>query len=430
MFKPRYVLVWCSISMVLLMFVSLSFEQYFVQIVGQQVNNYVSLAADMALINSQTVDDFFTDEMYGSTDANVAVSDINGRSSSSPVLKILAQSNSSDNAYTTYSSIFNWYPETLSIVSTGDDFRDEVFDKLFTSNDDFKDWCENIGYKVTMPAYYSTGTSTFGSEGWVNVPKLSRMGVWNGASTLPAGTEDMTLVNYAIRTNEWTQPKQKGYYGNYYLTPASCGLTYVNRDLVGELFVNNMDLLMRSKFDGNLSEYNGLNVTPFVHENEDNAIDYDIINNGLWSFAKGTSKNVDVEYMLVDVFDDANDPIIEKIYGGATILNSATDEYEPDGVMTAEKLRERGSGLMQANSVGSLEKADSCNIIVAKVTFNADVIVRYRTALFSQWRGKYDNGSLTNFGDLVRNYPSQSKYEGCTDSSDYEYTTYFAVKVM
>lgn len=430
MFKPRYVLVWCSISMVVLMFVALSMEQYFVQIVGQQVNNYVSLAADMALTNSQTVDDFFTDEMYGSNSASVEVSDINGRVTTSPVLSILAQANSSDEVYTKYTSIFNWYEPTSNIIDTGDAFRDKVYAKLFTSSPEFKEWCEKIGYKVTIPAYYSTGTSSLMSDGWVNVPKLARMGVWNGVDGLPDGIESGSLVNYAIRTNEWTKPKQKGYYGNYYLTPASCGLTYVNRELVGDLFVNNMDLLMRARFDGNLSDYNGLNKTPFVHNNENSSVDYDIINNGLWSFAKGTSNNVDVEYMLVDVFDDANNPIIERIYGGATQLNSATGEYEPDGVMTAEKLRERGSGLMKADSVGKLTKADSCNIIVAKVTFNADIIVRYRTAIFSQWRGKYPNGSLTNFGDLVRNYSTQIKYKGCSDSTMYEYTTYFAVKVM
>lgn len=452
MFKPRYAIIWTCVSFVLLMFVALIMEQELVKTAGEQVNSYVSLAADMALVNAQSIDDTFSQAVYGN---NSTVGGMNGRSiSSSPVAKLLAQKDENDEGYTAYDNIFHWYSGTKNLSSSMSDenYRNKVYYSLYkatgTPTDDAKrfiEWAKNIGNKVTTPAAYFEDTPTGQVLKWVNVPKLARMGTQLFPSTDPntAGVINYGAMNSPVRkailANKWMASRQTGVFDNtyYYLTPTSLGLTYVNTRLTGELFTNNMDLLMRAKYATNnggqgLTAGSDLNYTPFVHDNE-SSLPNGVINNGLWSFSKDSSTDVDVEYMLVDVFDSKNNSIIEKIYGASLKYVPSSGTYEVDGVMTADKLKQRASGLKTADSAGKLKPATECYMIVAKVTFKADVIVRYRTAIFSGWRGKYDNGSVTNFGDLVRTYNHSNgtpMETGVSDSSKYEYTTYFAVKAV
>ena len=236
----------------------------------------------------------------------------------------------------------------------------------------------------------------------------------------------------------------------YYLTPISLGITYINEDLLQALFINNLDLLMRSKYtthpDCNLNskEYgNGMLSGAFYPELVDtDTLDYlNPINNGAFTllrgkrmystgegayFYEGTVKPK-IEYIVIDAYKDTseNNELLRQIYGPRL-----TKKVGADVSWDSEFLGKTVSGSlfreMDAKMIEEMESMtgttgvfktiyDNKPIVVAKVTFYADFIIPYSTVSLREMRGREMNNSIG--GRLLFNPFSESSN---TDGSSLE----------
>ena len=277
--------------------------------------------------------------------------------------------------------------------------------------------------------------------------------------------------------------------GQYFITPLSLGLTYLDNDLLSYCFINNMDLLMRSKYissktvspgtdlietmtfgDTTGSGLNmGIGFNQYLDQNT--LKNYNIINNGIFGFVKGESTNgidfkptfdgsttsTKVTYMIIDMFNNTGDAGTKA--ATEEILKQVFGAYKGD----------KNKGTLKS-TVGEYLKSISTDvdlitgaplehkyIVVAKCDFYADIIVPYTTPLFREFALKFvsnptattersngtvqiDNkGNITgqlasdNFLNLAYNEASSSEKSDermvskVTGNAMYHYTTYFAV---
>ena len=308
--------------------------------------------------------------------------------------------------------------------------------------------------------------------------------VYNNSVTIPETyiksintTKDM-YTQIAKWNNFNTTKKDSGVFSGtaYYTTPLSLGMTYLDADLLSYCFVNNMDLIMRSKY---LKDDETTSIKHFIYEDAgvglptiglaDNRLSsnyesivkkYNIINDGLFAFVKGDYSNsyykqavegannitrtssVTIEYVSIDMFDSANDEILKQVFSAYKGQTETFAGYSS----VAEYLHEMSTDI----DVATGAKPEHKYIIVAKIDFYADVIVPYTTPLFKDFSAKYrddgvspvyENGELqyydgmsdSNFMDMPIQEDTTNvngvdlKKSDITGNAMYHYTTYFAV---
>lgn len=452
MLKLRYLLIHVIVSFLLIFGVSWVLELYAVKYEAEQATTIVSLAAESALQGGQGIDDFFVNTTSSYSPSNPVFSINDYEMADANPLRIYAQDRLEDKAYTLYDNLFQWYDKTADFIDGVDD-KEDIFGVLYGSsyldrNADFIDWARNtFDLYIQIPVIPTSGSV---NVLWVKVPKISLMGAylfWGSESEyvsdlLNSGVYDDNDINYgwkALQQNNYMGTKKTGYFGDYYLSPSKLGLTYVNIDLVENLYRNNLDLLMRAKYTSteagsDITQGNGLVGSQYLPQSDDVQANVDgvnnsalngadVINNGVFSICKSESGIADVQYMVIDLYDDKYNDIIEQIYGaGVDVIG--TDEsgntvYSDPYVITANSLRSKTTVV---DATGN--PAEHSYIIVAKVTFDADIILRYKTATFTVWRTSYDD-SHNNYVDIIHNDGSGG--DGMTDSTKYQYTTLYSV---
>lgn len=303
-------------------------------------------------------------------------------------------------------------------------------------------------------------------------------------STIGVGTTGST------EWYNWTPTTGSKLY--YYLTPTSLGLTYIDPNVLNVMFQSNMDLLVRSRYlqqTGTTISVNS-SYTPVIDNNYypvDNTITSDaawarnVVNDGSFYYLRGEYNASSGTYSYDGTTAVLPEPKIEYIYynfsaediaaaksigtttlktdnlpesaeynknaaltGSGTLLGlSATERAELNNLLalainpgtTIERLINRYSGL------------EDYNLIIAKVTFYADIAYPYIT---SQMRGNALHFGHENTGtgaqyaetDLralsVTEKMTEQLYPSISLSPTvesilvdgnymYEYTTYFAV---
>lgn len=219
---------------------------------------------------------------------------------------------------------------------------------------------------------------------------------------------------------------------SYYFTPISLGITYINEDLLQALFVNNIDLLMRSKYT-NLDSYNleseecgnGVLKGAFYSEltDVDSLRDWNPVNNGAFTFLRGekiagTSQGAQlfkgtvmpkIEYIVIDMYDDNANDVLQQVLGprftedtlnSSYFVDSATAVNYAGKAITGSLLREidnRNINEYEKIIYGNLEDdspLDHKPMVVAKVTFYADFIIPYSTVSLREMRGREENNNI------------------------------------
>lgn len=273
----------------------------------------------------------------------------------------------------------------------------------------------------------------------------------------------------------------------YYLTPTSLGLTYIDPEVLNVMFHSNMDLLVRSKFlqqdiSGNVAV--GADYTPIIDNTYypvDTTIATDttwaknVVNDGSFYYLRGeaTHNSSGIDYVYNGV--TLPEPKVEYIYyniSAEDIKNCTKTDIIMDNTeaaalanknaavtgslgLTAEERAELNNLLALAINPGTtIERLinrysglEDYNLIIAKVTFYADIAYPYIT---SQMRGNALHFGAENTGttakyaekDLralsVTKEMTEQLYPGVLPSTTvesvlvdgnymYEYTTYFAV---
>lgn len=422
----KNVIIVAILNYVLIIVVCAFSEFFFVADIAQEVQTLVRTASDMALEQAQATDDFFVLGSSYNTDS------ANG-------YNILMERNGDFEKVSMYEGI---YGVDTNVVGN----KEVVFNKLYDTSD-FKSVANTFGNIRSSVAYYNSARTGIN---WYKLPKIAQVGLnvtgWgsnitNVQSSSGAGV-DTSVFNGIINLYGFNTALRKGYdyttgsVVDYFMTPISLGVTYVNPDLLNQLFLNNMDLLMRAKyFKGGMklnTEKGGngiLKGETWADTITDTSLDvYNPINNGKFTLVRGTTK-VDnngfkafngiepkIDYKVIDMYDASNDDLLIMLFGA----NKTTD----DGRTFPTKAE-----YLEYLDMNTLDPATGSPytkklISVAKVTFYADVIVPYTSLPIRDFRGNID-GSDKNFLDVQ--HTGTSGIRGFSGNDCYSYTRYFAV---
>ncbi|EQF29652.1 hypothetical protein QEW_4699 [Clostridioides difficile CD160] len=418
MFNPRTVLVALVINYLLLIVIS---SIYDVSKAGQnakELQMLIKTAADMSLEQTQVTDDFFVNS---SINTNLKPYKMNFPSQDG-TFKTLSL----------YDAIYNKKEEIP-------DNRNEIFLQLY-DNKEFRDFSQKCG-NVRIPIQY-WNTSKTGLL-WYTMPKIAEI----GTNLLPSNVNskgikyENSYVNASVEEDVYEEygfdtHKKQNDINEYYITPISLGITYLNKDFLGTLFMNNMDLLMRTKYDKsnwNLNSEkggNGIYKGEYYKDTIKNTLEEENpINNGVFTLLRGkestegnptvkTFKGITpkIEYKVIDMYDSKNDVLLTDLFGA----KKTTDEGRYFN-SKADYLKDLDKENLNPMTNQPFE---SKPIVVAKVTFYADVIIPYSSITSKEMRSK--NGNVeNNFLDIVRENTTGIK--GKTGSDVFSYTRYFAV---
>lgn len=481
MLKFRYLLIWVVVGFFSIAMFSFILENYMLKMEAMQVRSYTETAADCALQTGQGIDDFFAEPWLPSNlldinnDGSRTIKDGTlqiGNWYNTPVLsglRIVYAKNQSDDTYTE-SDLLLWFAHNIHSTSgsnstfASDSSRDRyrAFEYLY----------DQSSGSVTAQEFYNFATSETclrvytqlpvvynGVVEWVKVPRIALMGAkifWGSEeeflsfmemkpdvqSIYGSTSEQRKKIWKALVDNKYFNIiRSSNAFGQYYLTPSKVGVSYIPRELVEKLYQNNLDLLLRARHNGDLSDYMGF-VDDTWHYANDNvyvkqsnlAGTNNIINNGMITISKDTSTITNIEYRCVNIYDTSNNNLIRELYGGIHIVGASGAVYIPTGgidVASAEKLKMRSTAVEMQLTGGewtaiphTSNKITSKYEIVAKVSFSTDVILSHKTAVFTNWGTTYDKSS-DNVNDItVRNGIKTNKI---SRNNKYIYTRFYDV---
>lgn len=430
MFKARNIIIIFCISYLLLVVTSFFFESASLAKKASTVQSLIQTAADMSLEQAQATDDFFTGSGYQTGGGyNIMLPSVSGD---------------------------EFLPVPMYEAVTGQGTKDDIFKYLYDT-DDFRNWAKETQGMTTQMAYLSsTGIK------WCRVPTIIQFGTdyldtsgFGNVKQLSSNIETTSRIS-SVSVNEvatmygFNSPKQESSRGDFYRTPISLGMTYVNPTILARLFTANMDLLMRAKVTGDgrdISEYEGVLASGYYQHLIDSSTFRtgrgNPINEGNFTFLRGDSHTVmtstgqtcsvydgvlpKIEYKVIDMYNKANNSDVERMIRMAFGRSS---DYLKDKDATSRY------------NNGTFIDSKSC--IIAKVTFYAPIIVPYSTSIAREFRTMSEPGLQTRYlndftsginNNGTRNFANvvfDSGHTGLTDSPKYrdyciEYTTYFAV---
>jgi len=408
MLKFRNIIILLVAQYVLLLFISGFYELRSISKKSEEILTMIRTAADMALEQSQLVDEFMS---YG------------GRESYTLLMPALDGSGFKE--VDMIEGIFNKNSKDESL-------KREIFEEIYATNE-FMMLADRLG-AMRRPVRYFTNPSNPTTLDWYYIPRVSLMGTNILPSTRSVlGVKDK-WGNYisdshaaALYRDYRLEDYMKESGGReYYNTPISLGITYLNTKLLGTLFMNNMDLLMRQKYvpDFNLNTYEGgngvLKGVTFSSKIKGDLSMYYPIHNGSFTILRHNRNTTNagvysftgieplVVYKVIDMYDPANDELLQRLFGANKGSYPTKAEY-------LKSLDER-----VINPVTS-RPYESKPIVVAKVTFYVDVIVPYSSLVFREMRATFGTEEF-NLIDIKD--PDGSVIPGAKRIS---YTCYFAV---
>lgn len=286
-----------------------------------------------------------------------------------------------------------------------DDLRKEVFEKLYVSNDDFKNNITFLNKSYRPVRYYTSDGKGFT---WYYIPNIALMGY------SIFGTSKIDVYDESgLKVSETFAKKILDYYGlrdyqkdlgdgkSLYLTPLNMGITYINKDLLNVLFTNNLQLLMASKYGNNIGKAYGVLKGEYYGKalKETNISMYNPINNGDFTVLLGLDTTVDgvklfkgvspeIEYKVIDMYDSRNDPILKRLFG------SNMGSYPTK----ADYLRSLDRDIINPVTGAPYDKK---LITVAKVKFYVHVLIPYRSLFVLDYMRFKDNVNYFSVGDNV-----------------------------
>lgn len=405
MTKARNIIIILVLNYVLLLTISVFMELNAISAKATQVQKLVSTSAELALQQTQFVGDF-----------------MDGSESSSFSLRMASDDGKGFKNVDLFEGMYG-------LNSKQEDNVSKIYDMLYDNND-FKMLALRTGVIKTPVKYYNytkTGLT------WYYMPKVAMVGSTmlpsmegsNGITDLlgnpvPAGFAKELLTAYGLDKHERVSGGK-----SYYTHPLNIGITYLNEDLLSSLFVNNMDSLMRTKYSSkDLTKYdggNGLLEGNTYATNIKNTVDtQNPIHNGVFTYLRGEERiksstgvsafngiKPTVVYKVIDMYDPDNDDLLVELFGA-----------NKDGYSTkAEYLKQTDSEIL--NPV-TRQPYNSKPIVVAKVTFYADIVVPYFSVAVRELADYVYGGEKGNMMGI--------KNDDGSDVRRFSYTTYFAVK--
>lgn len=438
MFKLRYFYLSLMVYYVLMLVITVAIELVFVKYATVSVETTMEEAAERALEQTQYLDDFLA---FRDTDA----------------YKLYLPTNTAGQYKHT-----NVIEAMWGISPSSEEDLQQVYDALY-KNQEFANLMR-ITEDIRIPLrYYDTMLSLDAgvpSMSWYSIPRalvlgsdfIKELGVDNlfDIDSLEGKTEDTLKLDELIKNYGLNSTVRKTEEKMYFNTPLNNGLTYVNRELLSSLFVNNMDTKMRAKYFGNDNISGGAGCTEssnrdtvYVNtincgiayndliQGEQALARYNPINNGVFTLLRrdevpSTTKGklyrgVEpvIEYKIVDMHSSVNDNLLRHVFGpytGEGAVGTSKSAYFRQ--LNAQKY---------VNYDGSIFSNfyDYYPFILAKVTFKADVIIPYVTPTMRGLAGRNSEGNtIGNFLDIGTGDDTYLSPEGFRR---FEHTVFFAV---
>lgn len=406
--KLRNIIIILCVQYVLMVFVSAFIELSAISRRANEISNIIRTAADMALEQSQLIDEFMA---YGGREQyTLLMPRVDGNGFEEvDMIRAIFDKDSSDESQI-----------------------EEVYRTLYQTND-FMMLADRLG-AMRRPVRYFTNPANPRMLDWYYIPRVSMVGTEILPNTRSAvGVKDKygnyipdhhaqsLYKTYGIDTIMKESGGRK-----YFNTPINVGVTYLNKQLLGTLFMNNLDLLMRQKYEGtNLNTYEGgngiLKGTTFSDRIKGSLDAYYPIHNGKFSILRHNRNKTSagvysfagieplVVYKVIDMYDPANDVLLSRIFGA----------YKGSYSSKAEYLKSLDENAKNPTTTPP-RPYNSKPIVVAKVTFYVDVVVPYSSLVFREMRSSFGTEAV----NLVDISDPDAVVEGARRIS---YTRYFAV---
>lgn len=410
MLKARNIVIIIVLNYLALVVVSAVIELNSINHKAREVQEIIRTAGDMALEQTQAIDEYLSKAVTGGYQITVPDKNGNGFIKS------------------------DVYQALLGIDTSTPAGKEAVFNYLYNNND-FKMLAKRAGVMKTPIKYWDSPAHNYFK--WYYMPTVAVV----GTEMLPSSIVDNYLRvenEHGVKLNSgWSNTIMKAYGVDktkklsngveYYNTPLSYGITYLNEDLLSRLFVNNVDLLMRYKYRDNLNTPEGGNGVlkgetyhaRITDESLQNIDDKNVINNGEFSFVRhrGYDTGVNtrayegvkplIQYKVIDMYDPANDRLLKYLFGANTGGYATKAEYLKS---------------LDSNRINPVTGRpwDSKPIVVAKVTFYADVYIPYFTLIFRDFASDLQDAE-NNFIDI------KDEGQNPDGSRRISYTRFFAV---
>lgn len=469
MLKAKNILIIFMVNYLVMLIACCFLEMIFIGSKAQEAQLLMQTAADMALDQVQATDDFFTSAGGYLKELERAST---GLSSDPNAYKMTVLKN--DGHYGKYN---------LFEVATGETDYDNIYEKVYNENVLRKWMTDNpnvlgvtftAGYtKIEEKSKYNFAVNNY----WYQIPTLAQLGLYdagsyikiyslNHKSLLSAEATDELWTQYGLR-NKKKEVSINGINTHYFNTPLSLGVTYINEDLLQAFFMNNLELLMRSKY-ANRKNYNlnnedcgfGVLKTAYYPELVDDTTlnSLNPINNGSFTLLRGekirnnvTSSNglsiykgimPKVEYFVIDMYDNKYNDLLQQVLGAK--FSSSVDEAGKKINGEFAGLPVTGSNLKrfyqdsinmykEVTNSPTTQAFDHKSMVIAKVTFYADFIIPYNSVSLREMRGREKNdgtldgrdifnpfsGSQINIEDVVPITGNYVDIENVTDFSEF-----------
>lgn len=405
MLKARNMLLIIALNYVLLIVISGVMEIQALAVKSREVQALMRTAGDMSLEQVQLVDDFMAYEGREAYKMNMTSKNGDG-------------------------FVFNdLFAGVMGLDATQTANRDQIYNKLYQTSE-FNAFIPSTN-AMRLPVKYYNSTKT--AMQWYYMSRAAML----GADIIPPGS-DVGYVN-DINNNPLTSGFSEMMYADYkfdshirvsddmeyYNTPLNVGITYLDRDLLGSIFINNVDLVMRSKYKDNLNTPEGgdgiLRGSTYADRLHGSLDEFNPVNNGLFSVLRGSEApstgngqmymgvKPDIDYRVIDMYDSVNDPLLIDLFGANKEGMSTKAEYLYN------------LDIATLNPMTNQPYTRKV-IVVAKVTFYMDVVVPYFSIIMRDLQSTVGDSGSSNFIEL-----EPTIKEGSGGTRRVEYTRYFAV---
>lgn len=434
MLKPRNIIIILLLSGFVIGLTSFIMEYLSVNKKIANVDYTIQNALDMSIQQCIMSDDFYLDGFnYGSTseiasdgsDVTNAGLWVHGSLEDKNMLDAIMKYNESGYDGMKYARSTEYIKTSMS--NGGDIFKRNAFDWQYNTNEfkEFYLWVRDTGFFKTKIYYIEDGQFEQGYASTLDLMGLSDYGTFDNVrlySNGDIGNNARTgkIITDSSENEEVTNVEKQGYYGSYMLTPSALGITYINKDMLIPVIKSNLEMICanafvtvdnpNSRLDNNHRGCTKVNYYSLSHKV---GVDEYIVNNGIFEIDLN-SVDVDIEYKAVDMFNSANNKILDLALGAKKIgVTAGEDLYNGD----------RASFIKNQYNIGSEQKY----IIVAKIDVSLKVHIPLTTPLLQLYRS-YEGGN-NNHLDIKR-IDSTNKSNYASDSGEgvyYTYTTYTAV---
>lgn len=404
--RARNIIIIFVVNYLLMLVVSAVWELSVINTRAKELQTFMSTSADMALQQTQMVDDILAKTSDNNTQS-IMMPKANGQGF---------------DKISTLDGLFG-------IRADSDLTRETAFHELY-DNEGLSNIATRTG-TIRTPVRYTDEKT--GITNWYYIPKIAMMGTEvlksSNATTRVKNAQgeyvSKELSNKILSDYGLVDSERESGDSTYFISPLNIGITYLNEDLLARLFTNNMDLLMRVKYQGkNLKSAEGgygvLKGQTYKNRVKDSLIGSNPINNGTFTYLRGNKVSTNplveafegvkpqVVYKVIDMYDSRNDAVLSRLFGADKHGFSSKAAYLKD--LDKEVIN-------PVNNKPFPQKP----IVVAKVTFYADVVVPYYTLIMRELRSAMGVSS-NNMLDIT-----DGKGKGVAGSKRVSYTKFFAV---